>query len=47
MTEAERGSDAQMTPEQREETEHQAELARAAELEEDRKTQAQPADGCG
>ena len=36
------GSDAQMTDEQRKEAERQFDLARAADVEEERKTQAQP-----
>lgn len=46
MTEQpETGSDDQMTDEQREELERQSDVAEAEEVEEERKTEAQPVDG--
>lgn len=42
MPENEPGSDDQMTPEQRDRLAHQADLDRAAVVEEERKTAAQP-----
>jgi len=41
----EKGSDDQMTPEQRAEVQRRADLAEAEVVEEERKTEAQPVDG--